>query len=110
MDYTDKEFTEAFESGSIESFHHRDHIRLAMIYVERYGMPEAGQRLAEAIRKFANRAGQAEKYHYTVTIAWARLVANILDKSALSAFYSAGLLESEKARREWVEPDLTALP
>ena len=110
MDYSDKDFTAAFESGTIESFRHRDHIRLAMIYVERYGMPEAGERLTEAILAFATKAGQTEKYHHTMTLAWARLVANMLNKSALSLYYSAELLESERARREWVEPDLAPLP
>ncbi len=110
MDYTDAEFVAAFESGTIESFRHADHIRLALIYVQRHGMPEAEARVAAGIRQFATKAGQPGKYHHTMTIAWVRLAARLLDKGALSAYYSEEVLSSERARREWVEPDLAVLP
>ena len=110
MDYTDAEFVAAFELGTIEAFHHSDHIRLALLYVQRYGMPEAGARVSDGIRQFAENAGQPGKYHHTMTIAWVRLAARLLDKGALSAYYSSELLDSEVARREWDEPDLSPLP
>ncbi len=110
MDYTDAEFVAAFEAGTIESFHHSDHIRLALLYVRKYGMPEAEERVAEGIRRFSMKAGQPGKYHHTMTVAWVRLAAGLLDKEALSAYYSSAVLKSEQARREWVDPDLAALP
>lgn len=110
MDYSDSSFLSAFESGKIESFHHSDHIRLALLYVRKYGMPEAEQRVGDAIRGFADAAGQPQKYHHTMTVAWVRLAARLLDKNALASFYSRDLLYSEQARREWVEPDLAPLP
>ena len=52
---TDQEFVRMFEACELpnESFHHRDHIRLAWIYLERYGELEARGQIAGAIRKFA---------------------------------------------------------
>jgi hypothetical protein len=36
--------------------------------------------------------------------------ASLLDKQALLHFYSDELLNGQRARCEWVEPDLRALP
>ena len=123
---SDEEFTRAFESCELAEtcFHHRDHVRLAWIYFHRYGAREAEARIGEAIRRFAAHLGKAEKYHQTMTVAWMRLVADaargsdgnfeefarknpgLLDKSALSEYYSSAVLDSDRARRAFVEPDL----
>ena len=111
-------------------FRHADHIRLAWIYVRRYGARQAEERIAETIRRFAISHGQEKKYHGTLTRAWLRLVATaqyltprattfdeflakhgwLLDRSALSAFYSGARLSSEAARSGWADPDRTPLP
>jgi hypothetical protein len=134
MDYklTDAEFLHAFESCELsnESFHHRDHIRLAWIYLQRYAELEAREHMAGAIRKFAAHHGKSDKYHETVTVAWLRLVADgiartppgssfeqltaaapeLLDKGTIEKFYSRATLASESARAFWMEPDLQRLP
>jgi hypothetical protein len=129
---TDAEFIRAFEACELsnESFHHRDHIRLAWIYLQRYTELEAREHMAGAIRKFATHHGKSDKYHDTVTVAWLQLVANgiarmppgssfeqlttaapeLLDKRTLEKFYSPGALASQPARDLWVEPDLQPLP
>ncbi len=126
---TDAEFVRAFEACELsnESFHHRDHIRLAWIYLQRYGEQEAGARIATSIRNFAAHFGKTDKYHETMTIAWLRLVAleskgrgsfddlvtaapMLLEKQTLARFYSDALLRSDRAKREFVPPDLNALP
>ena len=56
-------------------FRHADHIRLAWIYVRRYGARQAEQRIVDAIRRFATSAGHETKFHETQTRAWLRLVA-----------------------------------
>jgi hypothetical protein len=111
-------------------FHHADHLRLAWIYVWRYGAREAEERIAETIRRFAISHGHESKYHETLTRAWLRLVAAalkltpgattfdeflgkhgwLLDRSALSAFYSGMRLSSEVARCGWADPDRMPLP
>ena len=113
-----------------ESFKHADHIRLAWIYIRRFGLQAAQDRMAASIRRFALRLGHEEKYHETMTRAWMCLVYAahcttpstddfdqfiashlwLADKRALSAFYSETLLASGQARRHWMEPDLRNLP
>ena len=126
------EFIRMFENCELpnESFHHRDHIRLAWIYLESYGELEACRHMAEAIRKFAAHHGKSDKYHETITVVWLRLVGSatvrvppeatfeeltlaapeLLDKRTLEKFYSTAALASEEARRFWMEPDLQPLP
>lgn len=128
----EQEFVRAFESCELtnEGFHHRDHIRLAWIYLRRHGEPEARRRIAAGIRKFASHHNKSEKYHETITLAWLRLVADamgrvpqdagfdelaslcpeLLEKRTLERYYSSALLNSEAARTGWMEPDLRPLP
>jgi hypothetical protein len=126
------EFVEMVEEcryGNAE-FRHADHIRLAWIYVRRYGARQAEERIAGTVRRFAISLGHEAKYHETQTRAWLRLVATaqhltpkvtafeeflskhgwLLDRSALSPFYSGAHLSSEAARRGWADPDQIPLP
>jgi hypothetical protein len=117
---SDDEFVGAFESCELspDAFHHRDHIRLARIYVDRFGPAEATERFKAGILKFASRIGKSDKYHETITIAWMKLVINtepagfekLFDKNYIEKFYSAQLLESAVARTRFVEPDRSPLP
>jgi hypothetical protein len=125
----DSEFAHAFETCELsnQSFHHRDHLRLAWIYLQRYGEAEARTKIAESIRNFAAHFGKTDKYHETMTIAWLRLLAHegkgrlsleetlaaspmLLEKQTLAAYYSDNLLKSERAKNEFVSPDLKPLP
>jgi hypothetical protein len=113
-----------------EAFHHRDHIRVAWMYLRQMDYPAAEKRMSDAIRKFAGAHGANSKYHHTLTLAWMRLVAaairddpriddfdcfsgahpELFDPAAPKMFYSPGLLQSEAARCGWVEPDIRTLP
>jgi hypothetical protein len=130
--WTDDEFVSQFEACRYPNseFRHADHIRLAWIYVRRYGVMRAEQKIAFSIRSFAASLGHPEKYHDTITRAWLRLVGTasrqtprienfdrfiaahawLLEQDSLAAFYSRELLASEAARNRWREPDLQALP
>lgn len=127
---TDREFLAAFETClPNELFHHRDHLRLAWIYLQRYGASAAPARIRESIRRYAAHHGKSEKYHETVTVAWLRLLADsadrcaaasfaellaacpeLLDKHTLHRYYSPELLALESARTQFVPPDRHALP
>ena len=121
----------AFESCQLDpaKFHHDDHIRLAWLCVQAYGAREAETKLLDGIRNFARRAGVPQKFMYTTTVAWTRLVAaaqpaspttsfsewiqshpELLDRKLLGNYYSPSRLETEEARSGWVEPDLAPLP
>ncbi len=124
---SDDEFLSAFESLQLKhaSFNHADHVRLAWLYVSRFGAALAEDKLLLGIRRIAENVGAPGKFLYTTTVAWARLVAiaierdsaagtfeqwiprhaPLLDKNLLDAFYSQGILLSDPARSRWVEPD-----
>jgi hypothetical protein len=126
------EFVERVEACRYpnDQFHHGDHIRLAWIYVRRYGSREAGERISATIKGFARSLGHEKKYHETLSRAWLRLVAVaqqatpkiilfdeflakhgwLLDRGALSAFYTGARLGTDAARSGWVEPDKRPLP
>jgi hypothetical protein len=124
-------FVTAVEQGRYANaeFRHADHLRLAWIYLQRYGTQEAEERIAETIRRFAIGQGHEGKYHETMTRAWLRLVAAarqltpeavfedflrghgwLLNRGALATFYSDARLSSEAARRAWAAPDRRPLP
>jgi len=127
----DAEFLQAFEECKLNhaSFHHADHIRLAWIYVSRQGGSEAEARLLAGIRKMALHVNAPQKFLYTTTVAWTRLVAaaheggpraahflewieshpELLERDLLAKHYSPGRLETPEARAGWVEPDLAPL-
>lgn len=128
----DEQFVQAVESCGLpnESFHHRDHVRLAWIYLR--SMPEllARERMASSLRRFAAHNGRPEQYHHTRTMAWMRLVSaaieakpaidsfeefvgtypHLLNQQTLLQHYSKDRLESQASRTGWVVPDLQSLP
>jgi hypothetical protein len=129
MSPDEADFLDRFEAAAIpkEEFDHRAHVRVAWLYLRRYGLEEAGDRMAAGIRRFAAAHGATGKYHETITQAWVRLVAasigdqrefadfvaanpELLDKELPNAYYSAERLWSDEARRAFVEPDRRPLP
>jgi hypothetical protein len=130
--WSDEDFLRGFEDLSLpaELFHHREHIRVAWLYLKSSDASRAAERMSAGIRRFANHQGATQKYHHTLTLAWMRLVAASLvetpednsfekflaahpelrDKNILGKFYSNELLQSTAAREGWVEPDLQPLP
>jgi hypothetical protein len=128
LNLSDDEFIRRFEAHELRAFSHTDHLRMAYVYAMRGGRPAAIQG-ALRIRALAEAAGDTGKFHMTMTVAWARVIAHLaersraddfeaflashprlLDRRLLSAHYSDGLLFSPRARRGFVEPDRLALP
>jgi hypothetical protein len=110
---TDAEFIVAFETGQISpaSFHHADHLRLALAYLaDSDCFDKAAARMAVSLKRFAEAAGVSAKYHHTLTLFWMRAVAGLLDAELPLAYYSRERLFSAEARAGWVEPDLASCP
>ncbi|HUJ29483.1 MAG TPA: hypothetical protein VLW85_25860 [Myxococcales bacterium] len=85
---------------------HRAHLRLARL---------AGARTPELIKRYAASIRATGKYNETITQFWMRAVQRhrddeLLDKDLPLKHWSRGLLWSEAARAQWVEPDLRPLP
>jgi hypothetical protein len=130
--WSDEDFLRAFEDLSfpVGQFHHREHIRVAWLYLKSSDATRAAERMAAGIRRFAIHHGATQKYHHTQTLAWMRLVAAALvetpeghdftrflaehpelgDKDLLKNYYSAELLQTNAAREGWIEPDVQPLP
>jgi hypothetical protein len=127
----DEEFLAAFEEGRIanQSFHHRDHLRLAWIQIRRLGLERASESITAAIRHFAAHHGQANRYHDTMTRFWLHAVAigidrhpdltfddllaaesHLLDKNLPFLHWSRQRMSSDDARGHWIEPDLISMP
>ena len=125
---TDDAFLAAFESGSLRAFGHRDHLRVAFAYARRGGVEHAIDRARRGLRHIAAAHGEPERYHETLTMAWARVVAHhalagddrfdaflaanphLLRRDLLLGHYTRERLFSAAARARFVEPDLLALP
>jgi hypothetical protein len=128
----DDEFITRFENCSIprEQWSHEAHLRMAWIYLTRHPMEQAVDKICSGIRRY-NMAvtGSTDQYHHTVTVAFSRLVAARLAPArcyadfmaanpdlyasrppVLASFYSDELLFSERAKKDWQEPDLRPLP
>ena len=78
--WSDEDFLRAFEDLSLpaELFHHREHVRVAWLYLKSSDATRAAERMAAGILRFANHHGATQKYRHTVTLAWVRLVAAAL--------------------------------
>ena len=121
----------AFESCALpnEAFHHRDHLRLARLYLLAADCGAASERFAKSLLRFATHHGGAQKYHRTMLLAWMHLIAaamrespaatfdellaahpELVNRHALLAYYSRGRLATDSAQTGWVEPDLQPLP
>jgi len=122
----------AFEACSFHpsEFRHYQHLSVALWYVWHLSLAEATAKMTNGIRRLAETYGKMG-YHETITLFWLRIVANFVaeyreknsltatanaliercdDKDLIRQFYSAELLATEKAKAEWVEPDLKVLP
>lgn len=124
----DDEFLAAFERGDVApaDFRHREHLRLAWACLRTgEGVEAAVSRMRDLIQRFAAAAGQATKYHETMTQFWVRLLGElharrgdvpflvviadnpeILDKDFVRRFYPQEVLASDDARHRWIAPPL----
>jgi hypothetical protein len=133
MSSADREFRRAFEAGAFApaDFSHRQHVRLAYVYLVDSDVNLALDRMRAALVCFLSHRGiPATKYHETLTRAWILAVHHfmhrspeassaddfidrnpmLLDSKIMLTHYSAGLLFSAAARAEFVEPDLDPIP
>jgi len=73
---TDDEFMASFEAGTLagECFRHRDHCRMAFLYLSQYPAWEAIQRFSTSLARFAAAKGKPGLYNETVTWAFLLLI------------------------------------
>ena len=131
---TDVEFLAAFENCSLtrEDWTHAAHVRMAWLYLSTGDSFDCVlTKVRDAIKRF-NQAviKKPGAYHETVTYAFLRLIrarrrdgtpgedfatfrtkhADLFCSKTLEKHYSKALLDSSRARQEFVPPDLSPLP
>jgi hypothetical protein len=123
------EFIRRFESCELppSEFPHREHVRLAWLYLRQCPAPEALERFSTGLKRFAAFNGKPRLYHETITWAYILLInertaragrtqsweefaaanADLLDwgNSVLKIYYSEDTLSSEIAKKVFVFPD-----
>jgi hypothetical protein len=128
-----EEVVKRFESGALSraEFKHRPHLTVALWYQLRLPYAEALAHMRRSILIFVEHHGiDRGVYHETLTAFWMRRVRAFLDAAGAARtltelanellrecgdsrlvfrYFSKELIDSEEARRAWVEPDLRPL-
>ena len=73
---TDAEFLQQIEDCTLPkaAFSHRNHVRLAWLYLNDRQAGDADARIAATIQRYATSIGAARKYDHELTVKWMRLV------------------------------------
>jgi hypothetical protein len=131
-DLSDAEFLAAIEAATYpgDKFGHRGHLRLGWLCLRAHSFDAGLERIRTLVRRYATALGATEKFHETMTRAWAErmqvaldetpelgsfeafLAAHpeLLDSRLLGRHYRKETLESPLAKASWVPPDLEPLP
>jgi len=136
---TDNEFIEAFEACTLpfDQWTHRAHVRVAYVYLDRYGLEAGIDRMRVGIKAYnaANSVpeGPLVGYNETTTVAFAHIVyavmrayaqshpvdgseafcdmhPQLMSSRVLRLFYSPQRRGLPEAKAVFVEPDLAPLP
>lgn len=123
---------ESFENATVsrDDWKHTEHLVVALCYLEHHDLETATMKMRSGILNLLKKGFGVDltkemPYHETITIFWMRTayeyslmryelsfvekansLCEIFDKDYPLKFYSRDVLFSEKAREEYVEPDL----
>nr|WP_299381950.1 hypothetical protein [Allomuricauda sp.] len=126
---SDTIFEASFSDASLnpQLFTHEAHLRLAWIYIKKYGIDKAESKICDEIRQFDKIHGDGTKFNMTVTVAAVKMVHHFIKKSdsvTFSAFinqfprlvtrfkvllnqhYGMDVFNNDQARLKYLEPDL----
>lgn len=124
----DQTFISQFEACTLDPKHfdHLGHIRLGWLYATQNSLPEAISKTCDGIQRYAGSLGAHDKFHYTLTEAFVRLIAlrqagspatrfdQFLDQNTdlmdnplalIHEHYSEALLQTHKAKNKSMAPD-----
>ncbi|MEO1518741.1 MAG: hypothetical protein AAFV95_27250 [Bacteroidota bacterium] len=127
---SDQEFERQFRDGEFPpaQFSHEAHLRLAWIHIRKYGLGQARENVEQQLQRFVAAAGASDKYHATLTRAAVHAVGHFVKRSDETTFekflldcpqlknnfrglinshYSFDIFQSDKAKAEYVQPDVS---
>ncbi|HTM63045.1 MAG TPA: hypothetical protein VL360_00935 [Gammaproteobacteria bacterium] len=125
----DQEYLHQFEQCILpkELFKHRGHVRICYLYLKQFPLDEANKKICDGIKKYAASLDALQIYHETMTQAWINIVASAIDYKSddfenfiakhpdllnsklIHIYYSPEILNSDRAKQEYVKPDLKSL-
>jgi len=128
---TNDEFEEKFSNCDMPAvlFTHEAHLRLAYIHITKYGINKAIDNLSTQIANCDDKYGDGTKFNKTLTVASVKVMHHFINKAKatnfnaliiefphlrrnfldlLKAHYKVDIFNSEKAKQEYLEPDLLA--
>ncbi|MEL6417052.1 MAG: hypothetical protein AAFY39_01415 [Pseudomonadota bacterium] len=126
-------FKDRFEAGEVgpSEFRHRDHLKLVYVYLCEDSVEAANDRMRLSLTKFLkDNDVPASKYHETLTLSWTQAVKHfmlqagapasfdefiavderLLDTNIMLTHYERETLFSDRARSEFVQPDVEPIP
>lgn len=126
---SDSEFQKVFAECKLDPslFTHEAHLRLAWIYIKKYGIDQALWHIPVQLQRYVGFVGAKGKYNATVTTAAIKAVHHFMCKSKAADFkefisefprlkfdfksimachYGFDIYTSEKAKAQFLEPDL----
>ena len=85
---TDDEFLQQIEACTLpkEAFTHRNHVRLAWLYLTDRAGGDPDSRIAETIQRYATSVGAATKFDLALTLKWMRRVDSAMAQSPAETF------------------------
>jgi hypothetical protein len=114
-----------------ENFPHQSHLTVAVWYLRNSSFEQATEKMRMGLLRFLDNHGvPRQKFHETLTSFWMRMIDECLrgfdssqtlidvtnsviealgDPRLVWEYYSCELLNSDRARNGWVEPDLKHL-
>jgi len=124
---SDEEFLTLFDAGTLnlDGFDHEAHCRAAWLCLREAPFRDALGRLRRGLKRLAISAGKPQRYHETITVAYARLIerqrralgdppweefrarsADLFapDLGAIRSLYDPAVLDSLEARKTFVPP------
>jgi len=131
FNFTDREFEKQFVNCELNpsDFTHEAHLRLAWICIHKYGIEKAEKNIQIYLQKFVEFFGAKDKYNMTLTIAAIKAVYHFKLKSKsdnfkdfiiefprlktnfkdlMSYHYGINIYILDRAKTEFLEPDLMA--
>lgn len=129
FELSDSDFENKFVNFELNpsDFTHEAHLRLAWINIKKYGINQAEKNIQVGLKNFVEFVGAKDKYNVTLTLAAIKAVYHFMlnsksenfqnfitefpqlknnFKDLMSCHYGFDIYNSEKAKIEFLEPDL----